>query len=190
MAVVDAAARETAVERQLGEREKNGAFTGRYVVNPVNGEKLPVWVSDYVLMEYGTGAVMAVPSGDQRDFEFARKYGLPIPPVVVADDDPLLGELSGVSERVRDDVPWAEAFAGDGVMVQSGEFTGLRGGKNSEGMRAVTEWLDAARAWAGSRSTSDCATGSSAGSATGATRYPRFTVRPADSCRCPRTSCP
>ena len=62
MAVVHAAARETAVERQLGEREKNGAFTGRYVVNPVNGEKLPVWVSDYVLMEYGTGAVMAVPS--------------------------------------------------------------------------------------------------------------------------------
>ncbi len=80
MAVVHAAGRETAVERQLGEREKNGAFTGRHVVNPVNGEKVPVWVSDYVLMEYGTGAVMAVPSGDQRDFEFARKYGLPIPP--------------------------------------------------------------------------------------------------------------
>ena len=140
-AVVASAARETAVERQIGEREKNGAFTGRYVVNPVNGEKVPVWVSDYVLMEYGTGAVMAVPSGDQRDFEFAHKYGLPIPPVVVADDDPLLAELAGVSERVRDDVPWEVAFAGDGVMVQSGEFTGLRTGKGGDGVHAVTAWL-------------------------------------------------
>ncbi|HSK48152.1 MAG TPA: leucine--tRNA ligase [Coriobacteriia bacterium] len=139
--VVESAARETAVERQLGEREKRGAFTGRYVVNPVNGEKVPVWVSDYVLMEYGTGAVMAVPSGDQRDFEFARKYGLPIPPVVVAPEDPLADELAGVSERVLADVSWAEAFAGDGTMVQSGAFTGLAGGKASEGMRAVTEWL-------------------------------------------------
>jgi leucyl-tRNA synthetase len=139
--VVETAARETAVERQLGEREKNGAFTGRYVINPVNGDRVPVWVSDYVLMEYGTGAVMAVPSGDQRDFDFARKYGLAIPPVVVAEDDPVLGGLKDSRERVRDDVEWAEAFSGDGVMVQSGEFTGMRGGKDSEGMRAVTEWL-------------------------------------------------
>jgi len=84
MRVVNAAARESAVERSMGERVKNGAFTGRYVVNPVNGEKVPVWVSDYVLMEYGTGAVMAVPCGDQRDFEFARKYGLPIRPSLCA----------------------------------------------------------------------------------------------------------
>ena len=139
--VVEKAARETAVERQLGERVKNGAFTGRYVVNPVNGEKVPVWVCDYVLMEYGTGAVMAVPSGDQRDFEFARQYGLPIPPVVLAEEDPLLAELAGVGERVRGEVPWDEAFSGDGVMVQSGEFTGMRGGKGSEGMKAVTAWL-------------------------------------------------
>ncbi|MDR3685679.1 MAG: leucine--tRNA ligase [Coriobacteriia bacterium] len=140
-AVVASAARETAVERQLGERVKNGAFTGRYVVNPVNGEKVPIWVSDYVLMDYGTGAVMAVPSGDTRDFEFARKYDLPIPPVVVADDDPLLAQLAGVSERVMVDVPWEVAFAGAGVMVQSGEFTGMRGGKASEGMHAVSAWL-------------------------------------------------
>ncbi len=141
MSVVDRAARETAVERQQGDREKSGAFTGRFVINPVNGEKVPVWVSDYVLMEYGTGAVMAVPSGDQRDFEFARKYGLEIPPVVLAEDDPLFAELSGVSERVRTEVPWEAAFAGDGVMVQSGEFTGLSTGKGGEGVRAVTEWL-------------------------------------------------
>ncbi len=140
-AVVAAAARETAVERASGEAEKLGAFTGRYVVNPVNGEKVPVWVSNYVLMEYGTGAVMAVPSGDQRDFEFARKYGLPIPPVVVAADDPLLEELEGMRGRHLLDVPWDQAYDGPGVMVQSGDFTRLPGGKNSEGMRAVTEWL-------------------------------------------------
>ncbi|MDP2181428.1 MAG: leucine--tRNA ligase [Actinomycetota bacterium] len=141
-AVVDTAARETAVERASGEAEKIGAFTGRYVVNPVNGEKVPIWVSNYVLMDYGTGAVMAVPSGDQRDFEFARKYGLPIPPVVVAEDDALLGELRDVPQRLREDVPWDEAYDGPGIMVQSGEFTGMPGGKASEGMRAVTEWLD------------------------------------------------
>jgi len=140
-AVVAAAARESAVERQLGEREKNGAFTGRYVINPVNGEQVPIWVADYVLMDYGTGAVMAVPSGDQRDFEFARKYGLPIPPVVIAEDDPLFATLSGVAERVADDVDWEEAYAGDGVMVQSGQFTGTQAGKGKEGARAVTAWL-------------------------------------------------
>ncbi len=140
-AVVEAASRETAVERASGEVEKLGAFTGRYVVNPVNGEKVPVWVSNYVLMDYGTGAVMAVPSGDQRDFEFARMYGLPIPPVVVAADDPLFAELEGVAERTHSDVPWAEAYAGPGVMVQSGDFTGMPGGKDSDGMRAVIDWL-------------------------------------------------
>lgn len=141
MRVVTSAGKATAVERASGEHEWTGAFTGRYVVNPVNGEKVPVWVSEYVLMEYGTGAVMAVPSGDQRDFEFARKYRLPIPPVVVSQDDPLLTELGDAHERVRDDVPWDEAFDGHGIMVQSGEFTGMPGGKASEGMKAVTAWL-------------------------------------------------
>ncbi|HEX9094242.1 MAG TPA: leucine--tRNA ligase, partial [Coriobacteriia bacterium] len=141
--VVESAARETAVERSMGDREWHGAPTGRFVINPVNGEKVPVWVSDYVLMEYGTGAVMAVPSGDQRDFDFARRHGLPIPPVVVATDDPLATELAGTRERVRSDVEWPQAYDGYGVMVQSGEFTGMPGGKGSEGMRAVTEWLAA-----------------------------------------------
>ena len=140
-AVVEQAKRETAVERASGEAPKLGAFTGRYVINPVNGEKVPVWVSNYVLMDYGTGAVMAVPCGDQRDFEFARKYGLPIPPVVVPADDALLAEIGESSERVLLDVPWEQAYDGPGVMVQSGEFTGMLGGKASEGMHAVTEWL-------------------------------------------------
>ncbi|MDR1358246.1 MAG: leucine--tRNA ligase [Coriobacteriales bacterium] len=142
-AVQQSAATATAIEREAAEREKQGAFTGRYVVNPATNEKLPVWVSDYVLMDYGTGAVMAVPSGDQRDFEFARKYGLPIPPVVVKRDDPLLAELATATERVLDDVPWSEAYTGPGLMVQSGEFTGMPGGKDSEGSEAVIAWLQA-----------------------------------------------
>jgi leucyl-tRNA synthetase len=140
--LVEMAAKETSVERSSSDRTRRGAFTGRYVVNPVNGEKVPVWVADYVLMEYGTGAVMAVPSGDQRDFDFARAYGLPIPPVVLPKDDPLMPELEGVRERVRDDVPWEVAFDAEGVLVQSGEFTGMKGGKKSEAMHAVTAWLD------------------------------------------------
>jgi len=139
--VVRAAAGATAVERSKGEREKHGAFTGRYVVNPANGEKVPIWISDYVLMDYGTGAVMAVPSGDQRDFEFARKYGLPIPPVVVAEVDPLLEVLRDVRELVVNDVPWEKAYDGPGIMVQSAEFTGLPGGKDSSGEKAVTAKL-------------------------------------------------
>ncbi|WP_305114122.1 class I tRNA ligase family protein, partial [uncultured Adlercreutzia sp.] len=82
MDLVEAAKKVTAVERAQGDREKHGAFTGRYVVNPINGEKVPVWVGDYIVADYGTGAVMAVPCGDQRDFEFARKYDLPIIPII------------------------------------------------------------------------------------------------------------
>ncbi|MDR0346750.1 MAG: leucine--tRNA ligase [Coriobacteriales bacterium] len=160
MRVVALAASATAVERSKGERKKSGAFTGRFVVNPVNGEKVPIWIADYVMMDYGTGAVMAVPSGDQRDFEFARAYGLPIPPVVVAEDDPLLdgalggagvlgagalggGGLRGERNRVLDDVSWERAFDGPGIMVQSGEFTGMQGGKDSPGAQAVIDSLAA-----------------------------------------------
>ncbi len=131
----------SAVERTSGTRDKHGAFTGRYVVNPVNGEKVPVWVADYVLTGYGTGAIMAVPAGDQRDFEFARKYGLPVVPVVVGDDDPLLERLAGEEGRVVADVDWDAACDAPGVMVQSGQFSGMRGGKGSEGAAAVTAWL-------------------------------------------------
>jgi leucyl-tRNA synthetase len=141
--VVELAASATTVERSKGEREKNGAFTGRFVVNPVNGDKVPVWIADYVMMDYGTGAVMAVPSGDQRDFEFARKYGLPIPPVVVAEDDALLAELRDVHERQLNDVPWETAFDGPGIMVQSAGFTGMQGGKDSSGSQAVIDALAA-----------------------------------------------
>ena len=86
MELVEAAKKVTAVQRAQGDHEKHGAFTGRYVVNPINGEKVPVWVGDYIVADYGTGAVMAVPCGDQRDFEFARKYDLPIIPIILPED--------------------------------------------------------------------------------------------------------
>ncbi len=140
--VIEIAHRSTAVERSMGSREKHGAFTGRYVVNPVNGKKVPIWVCDYVMMDYGTGAVMAVPSGDQRDFEFARKYDLPIVPVVLPKDDPLYPSLKDEKEQVVSNVDWDEAFDCEGYMVQSGQFTGLRGGKDSEGFDAVASFLE------------------------------------------------
>jgi len=141
-AVAEASARETAVERESGLAKKQGAFTGRYVINPINGAKIPVWIANYVLMDYGTGAVMAVPCGDERDFEFARQYGLEIPPVVLADDDPLMGKLRHETELIQKDVDWDESYVGPGLMVQSGRFTGLRGGKDGEGVHAVTRALE------------------------------------------------
>ena len=140
--IVETSQRETAVERESGIAQKQGAFTGRYVVNPINGEKIPVWIANYVLMDYGTGAVMAVPSGDERDFDFARQYGLDIPPVVVAEDDPLLDKLRDQKETLQRDVDWEESYIGPGIMVQSGRFTGLKGGKDSEGVVAIIEALE------------------------------------------------
>lgn len=119
-------AAESEIDRTSIEVEKKGIFTGRYAINPVNGEELPIWLSDYVLMEYGTGAVMAVPAHDQRDFEFARKYGIPIRVVIQPEGEPLRAE------------EMTEAYVGEGRMVNSGTFDGL---SNVEGVRAVTEWL-------------------------------------------------
>ena len=141
--LIEAASKVTAVERAQGNREKHGVFTGRYVVNPINGEKVPVWVADYVVADYGTGAVMAVPCGDQRDFEFARKYDLPIIPIILTDDDPLMGQLKDEQDRVVTSVDWEAAMAAEGRLVQSGRFTGMTGGKHSEGEDAVVAELEA-----------------------------------------------
>ena len=142
--VVDGASQITAVQRAQGDLEKHGAFTGRYMVNPINGEKVPVWVADYVISDYGTGAVMAVPCGDQRDFEFARKYDLPIVPVVLEKDNPLYEQLCNQPEKVVTSVDWEAAMAAEGTLVQSGKYTGLTGGKHSEGEAAVVADLEAA----------------------------------------------
>jgi len=115
--------RMTEIERQAEGTEKTGVFTGAYALNPVNGEKVPIWVSDYVLMGYGTGAIMAVPAHDQRDFEFARKFGLEIRTVISPDG------------RVH---PLEQAYVGEGVLVNSGPFNGV---PSTEGLRRVTEWL-------------------------------------------------
>jgi leucyl-tRNA synthetase len=106
-------------------KEKDGVFTGRYVVNPVNGESIPVWVADYVLMEYGTGAIMAVPAHDERDHAFAERYGLEIRQVVAAADG---SEPEGAFV----------AHTENEVLVNSGDFTGLAA---PEAKRAITGWL-------------------------------------------------
>ena len=143
MALVEGAAKVSAVERAQGDREKHGAFTGRYVINPVNGEKVPVWVADYIVADYGTGAVMAVPCGDQRDFEFARKYDLPIIPIILGEDDPLYPELNGVQERKVTTVDWERSYEAEGVLVQSGKYTGMVGGKHSPAVDAIIGDLEA-----------------------------------------------
>ena len=143
MKVVEDAKKITAVERAQGNKEKHGAFTGRYVVNPINGEKVPVWVADYIVADYGTGAVMAVPCGDQRDFEFAKKYDLPIIPIIVTEDDPLYAQLKDEKERVVTSVDWEAAMAAEGILVQSGKFTGMTGGKHSEAEEAFVSELEA-----------------------------------------------
>lgn len=143
MALVEGAAKVSAVERAQGDREKHGAFTGRNVINPVNGEKVPVWVADYIVADYGTGAVMAVPCGDQRDFEFARKYDLPIIPIILGEDDPLYPELNGVQERKVTTVDWEKSYEAEGVLVQSGKYTGMVGGKHSPAVDAIIGDLEA-----------------------------------------------
>ena len=144
MNLVAAAAKVSAVERAQGDREKHGTFTGRYVVNPINGEQVPVWVADYVVADYGTGAVMAVPCGDQRDFEFARKYDLPIVPIILGQDDPLYPQLKDERGRVVTSVDWDAAMTAEGTLVQSGKYTGMTGGKHSEGEAAIVADLETA----------------------------------------------
>ena len=120
-----AAARASAADRGDAEAPKTGVFTGRYVINPVNGEALPVWVADYVLMDYGTGAIMAVPGHDERDFAFARAHGLPVLRVIAPEGEPA-------------DAPLEEPYAGPGRLVNS-EF--LDGMAVDEATRAVSAWL-------------------------------------------------
>jgi leucyl-tRNA synthetase len=114
------------IERTSTTNEKTGVFIGKYAVNPVNGKKVPIFISDYVLMGYGTGAIMAVPAHDQRDFDFAKKFDLEIIPVVDSDNPEI---------DVHD---LKEAFAAEGTMINSGKFDGMN---NQEAIGAVIEWL-------------------------------------------------
>ncbi len=112
--------RENITEKNIALTEKRGCFTGQYVINPLNQEKVPIWLSNYVLMEYGTGMVMGVPAHDQRDFEFARKYNLPVRVVIQPENSNFL------------DNNIQEAFDQEGIMVNSGRFNGLPSHKGRE----------------------------------------------------------
>ncbi|HSJ30394.1 MAG TPA: leucine--tRNA ligase [Longimicrobiales bacterium] len=113
------------VTRKKTDKEKTGVFTGAYAVNPATGKPVEIWIADYVLMEYGTGAIMAVPGHDERDFEFATQFGLPITRVIAAGDDDATTGLD-------------EAYVGEGVLVNSGEFDGMKSG---DAISAITAWL-------------------------------------------------
>ncbi|MBV6401237.1 MAG: Leucine--tRNA ligase [Anaerolineales bacterium] len=128
------AAKQTDIQREAKDKEKTGVFTGGYAINPVNEERIPIWVADYVLMSYGTGAIMAVPAHDERDFEFARKFGLKVIPVIQPEGVELNGDTM---ER---------AYEHDGVMINSGPFNGTRAtndkGTKNPAIKAVIEWLE------------------------------------------------
>ena len=119
------------MDRTAENREKTGVWTGSYAINPVNGEKIPIWIADYVLMDYGTGAIMAVPAHDQRDFEFARKFDLPIHVVVQPEGETL------------DAAAMEDAYPHDGVMVNSGPLDGIASGKgDGQSVPAAIQWLE------------------------------------------------
>ncbi len=135
-AYVEAAGRRSELERTADDKEKTGVFTGGYAINPVNGEAVPVWVADYVLVSYGTGAIMAVPGHDGRDFAFARKFGLKIAPVIhPAGEEPL------------DEPSMTDAYVGPGVMINSGPIDGIEvneaKGRNNPAIAAALDWLEA-----------------------------------------------
>lgn len=114
------------IERTSVDTEKEGVFTGRYATNPVNGERIPIWIANYVVMEYGSGAVMCVPAHDQRDFEFAHKYNLPIRIVIQNSDKSLrLAEMD-------------EAYVEEGILVNSGQFSGL---SSKEAIPKINLWM-------------------------------------------------
>ncbi|WP_221088417.1 leucine--tRNA ligase [Deinococcus aquaedulcis] len=127
-AYVAAAGRKTDVERQQ-EGEKTGVFTGSFATHPITGHQLPIWVADYVLVTYGTGSIMAVPAHDERDFAFAKKFGLEIREVIRPEG----------GEAMADDA--AEPYVGEGQIVNSGEFDGMPGGKAS--IAVIVEQLEA-----------------------------------------------
>jgi leucyl-tRNA synthetase len=125
-AYIERAARETEIERLSTEKEKTGVFIGAYAINPANGRRIPIYIADYVLLTYGTGAIMAVPAHDERDWDFAKKYGIPI--------------IEVIRPEGKGDEPLTEAYTGPGILVNSGQFDGM---PSEEGKWAITDWLAA-----------------------------------------------
>ncbi|MCW5881990.1 MAG: leucine--tRNA ligase [Anaerolineae bacterium] len=132
------ASHQSEIERMAEGKEKTGVFTGGYAVNPVNGARIPVWIADYVLITYGTGAIMAVPAHDQRDFEFARKFDLPVVVVIQPEDEGAHGgaPLHGAT--------MPQAYNGEGVMVNSDGFDGTPT-TDGAAVKKVITWLEEKR---------------------------------------------
>jgi len=127
-----AAAKKSDLDRMADGQEKTGVWTGSYAINPVNGEQVPIWIADYVLVDYGTGAIMAVPAHDPRDFEFAKKFNLPIKVVVQPEGETLEGETM------------TAAHAGGGAIVNSDALNGIPAGKETgQSVQAAVQWLEA-----------------------------------------------
>ena len=145
----------------MAKQEKQGAPTGLNVIHPITSEQVPVWVANFVLMEYGSGAVMSVPGHDQRDWEFAKKYGLPIKQVISP------GESSQADCNLD-----LEAFTERGVLVNSGEYDGLEFDQAFEAIAG--RW--SRRIVAKDKRTTGCVTGGSRGNATGDARFPLLIV--------------
>ena len=129
------AARQSEIQRGAVDKEKTGVFTGGYAINPVNQARIPIWIADYVMMSYGTGAIMAVPAHDERDFAFARKFNLPIIPVFQTENSP-----------TPDGATMEVAFIGEGVMINSDKFNGTKvnteKGRKNPGIAAMIDWLE------------------------------------------------
>ncbi|MCK4694953.1 MAG: leucine--tRNA ligase, partial [Candidatus Cloacimonetes bacterium] len=125
-AYVKKARKETDIERTAEGREKTGVETGAFAINPVNGKIVPIWIADYVLASYGTGAIMAVPAHDQRDFEFARKYNIPIKIVIQTPEKDLI--LEGMTE----------AYIEPGILVNSAHLDNM---ESLASMKAITDWM-------------------------------------------------
>ena len=121
-------AKETKIVRTSADVKKEGVFTGSFAVNPVNNEEIPIWIADYVLMEYGTGAIMAVPTHDQRDFLFAKEHKLPMRIVI-----------SSPKSEVRNPKELSEAYEGDGIQINSAQFDGLN---NQEAKIKIAQWME------------------------------------------------
>jgi len=126
---IEKVAGESKVVRSSSDVKKEGVFTGAYAVNPVNNEEIPIWIADYVLMEYGTGAIMAVPTHDQRDFLFAKEHGLAMRVVI----NPFHQKCALCEEEMN------EAYEGDGNQVNSGQFDGM---PNQQAKAAIAEWME------------------------------------------------
>ncbi|MCA1644056.1 MAG: leucine--tRNA ligase [Chloroflexi bacterium] len=130
-AYVERSRRVTDIERMSTERDKTGVPIGSLAINPANGERLPIWIADYVLGQYGTGAIMAVPASDERDWEFARKFNLPIRVVV--------RPAAAPDNVTADDLPRNTAYVDPGIMVNSGQFSGM---PNTEALERIADWFE------------------------------------------------